>query len=194
MQKPKRLTPAIEGPPPERGRPQDPRPKAVRGRPVAGTDKRLQILDGARQAFIRQGFDAVSILDENGDVAATLTRLGEQFVEISAQDWAIRAQRTVLGVAERMPQLARDFYESGAAKAEQRLALYFEAEAVRGHLKVPDPQLAARQFIALCLAEYSRPRLYQAMPEPPAPASVKRAAASAVAMFLAVYDRKPPGK
>jgi len=37
--------------------------RIARGRPVAGTDKRRQILDGAHRLFIAKGFDAVSMND-----------------------------------------------------------------------------------------------------------------------------------
>src|SRR6267143_618932 len=37
--------------------------RGVRGRPVAGTDKRRQILDGAHVLFIEKGFDNASMND-----------------------------------------------------------------------------------------------------------------------------------
>ena len=124
MQKPETITSLLPGDDAQTS----PRPAAARGRPVAGVDKRLQIIEGARLAFIRDGFDSVSmndvciatgvskstlysyfkdkeelfaalieeergkhanwiwsILEGDGDVVTKLTRLGEQFVEISAQ-------------------------------------------------------------------------------------------------------------
>lgn len=204
--------------------------RIARGRPVAGTDKRRQILDGAHRLFIEKGFDAASMndvyaatgvskstlysyfkdkqelfvalideererharvvwatLDEGLDVASALTRFGERVASISAQDWVVRAYRTVLSVADRMPDLAKNFYESGRGHGERRLAEYLDARVADGNLAVSDTLLAAQQFFALCQAAFMRARLFGVLETEPLPDETRRVVASAVKVFLAAY-------
>jgi len=109
-------------------------------------------------------------LDEGVDVASALTRFGERVASISAQDWVVRANRTVLSVADRMPDLAKNFYESGRGSGERRFAEYLAARVADGSLIVKDTLLAAQQFFALCQAAFMRARLYGALATEPTPA------------------------
>ncbi|EYD78214.1 Transcriptional regulator, TetR family [Rubellimicrobium mesophilum DSM 19309] len=59
-----------------------------------------------------------------------------------------------------------------------------------GRLSLPDPELAAYQFLELANAGLWRKRLFGKAPEPPSPDAVEANAEAAVTMFLAAYGVK----
>src|SRR5580700_2956086 len=126
--------------------------------------KRRQIVEGARQIFLANGFDAASMNDiakaagvskgtlyvyfqnkeqlfqaivhaecqvhaENTfdldpadhDVAAVLLRLGTSFIEFLCRPAKASALRTVIAIADRMPEIGKVVYETGPAVGIERL-------------------------------------------------------------------------
>ena len=94
------------------------------------------------------------------------------------------------GVAEDLPDLGREFYERGPMQGAQRLAGFLERKHADGQVVIDDPLLAATQFLDLCQSTLVRPRLFNALREPPDDAEIARVVAAAVAMFLARYAPK----
>src|SRR5580704_4763436 len=134
--------------------------------------KRRQIVDGARDVFLAQGFDAASMNDiaraagvskgtlyvyfnnkeelfeaiveeecdaqaegifdlnpNDHDVEAVLTRLGIAYVKFLCRPEKASAVRTVIAIADRIPELGKRFYESGPAAGIAQLAGYIDAQA-----------------------------------------------------------------
>lgn len=133
----------------------------------------------------KQGMYAA--LAEEPDLALALTHFGTGLVRLLTSPFALSAHRIVLGVAERMPELGREFYERGPMQGAQRLAAFLDRRVADGELAIEDTALAAAQFIDLCQSTLMRPRLFNAEREPPAEAEVQRVVGAAVAMFLARY-------
>ncbi|AMJ62088.1 TetR/AcrR family transcriptional regulator [Bosea sp. PAMC 26642] len=134
-----------------------------------------------------QRMGAFEALNDDPDLAHALTRFGEGLVRLLVSDFAVSAQRIVLGVAERMPELGREFYERGPMQGTQRLSAYLRRKRQEGLLSIDDPDLAAAQFLDLCQSTLVRPRLFNADRFPPTQQDIRRVVASAVAMFLARY-------
>ena len=68
-------------------------------------------------------------LDPNDhDVEAVLTRLGVAYVKFLCRPEKASAIRTVIAIADRMPELGRKFYERGPARGIARLAAYIAAQ------------------------------------------------------------------
>ena len=130
---------------------------------------------------------AFAALDEEPDLVRGLTHFGERLMRLLVAEFAISAHRVVIGVAERMPDLGREFYENGPMQGARRIASYLERWIARGELEIEDTALAAAQFIDLCQSTLLRPRLFNAEREPASDAEVSRVVASAVEMFLARY-------
>ena len=59
------------------------------------------------------------------------------------------ALRTVIAIAERMPELGRKFYEFGPLCGIERLAAYLKSECEAGMLAVDDCEVATAQFLEL---------------------------------------------
>ena len=207
--------------------------EATSGRMAAGHDarKRRQILEGARQLFLSEGFDAASMGDialaagvskgtlyvyfdskerlfqalvreekerqfpaiftfdaDDRDVRGTLTRVGQQFARFITSRHIVMAMRAVVAMAERMPHMGSEFYDSGPRLCIGRVAQYFEAQVAAGTLAIDDVQLAASQFLDLTQSTLTRPLMFGAQ-EPPSEERIDAVVKSAVDMFLATYGR-----
>ena len=99
----------------------------------------------------------------------------------------VRACRTVIAVAERMPEVGHDFYQEGPERGVRLLAGYLSAADAAGTLVIPDAHRAAVQFIELSMAGLYRPRLFNHVATEPDAAEIEAAVDSAVALFMAGY-------
>jgi len=129
-------------------------------------------------------------LGDDPDLAHALADFGTSLVKLITSEFALSAHRIVIGVAERMPDLGREFYERGPMQGAQRLAAFLMRRAELGELAMADPALAAAQFVDLCQSTLMRPRLFNAVRKPPEEAEIARVVAAAVAMFLAQYGAR----
>lgn len=146
----------------------------------------VALIEREREAQRRGAFEE---LDDDPDLSHALARFGEGLVRLLVSDFAVSAHRIVLGVAERMPDLGREFYERGPMQGGQRLAQFLARKAQQGLLDIDDPELAAVQFLDLCQSTLVRPRLFNADRRPPTSARIEHVVAAAVEMFLARYGR-----
>lgn len=124
------------------------------------------------------------------DVRAALTRIGRQFARFVTQSHVVMAMRTITAMAERMPDIALDFFENGPRVCSDQLARYFRSQIAAGTLAMPDVELAAVQFLELAQATLTRPLQFGAR-EPPSETQIDAVVQSAVDMFLAAYGRTP---
>ncbi len=147
----------------------------------------VALIQREREAQKRGAF---ATLDDDPDLARALTRFGEGLAGLLTHEFAVSAHRIVIGVAERMPDLGRDFYERGPMQGAQRLADFLSRKCAEGLLEIDDPMLAAVQFLDLCQSTLVRPRLFNAHREPPGEGEIRRVVAAAVAMFMARYTRQ----
>lgn len=129
-----------------------------------------------------------AIVAANKPVAETLYEFGVTFAAHILSDDAIRGQRIVIGVIERMPELADSFFKFGPNTGPALLAKYLARQVELGNLKpIDDPMLTARQLGDLCTAGLYRPRLFGEMQEPPSLEKVERNVEWAVRLFLNTY-------
>ena len=123
------------------------------------------------------------------DVEGVLRQHGKAFVKAISDPKRLSSWRTVIAVAERMPDLGRKIYESGPAVGVARLAAYLRAQTEAGVLAVDDYEVAAAQFIESCHATLLKPMLFNFGP-PPTPERIDHVVGMAVRMFLAAYRVK----
>lgn len=128
-------------------------------------------------------------LDRPGDIADRLISYGEVVTRKLCSDPVIRAHRVMIGVTERMPELGMRFYERGGRRGTILLMTYLEAEVAAGRLAIDDVQLAASQFLELCMAGLFRRRLFGHMAEEPGTEDIGRTIRAAVEMFLCRYGK-----
>jgi AcrR family transcriptional regulator len=134
--------------------------------------------------------DEVSFdLDPARDAPTTLKEFGEAYVALLCRPGGGSAIRTVMAIAERMPEVGRRYYERVLDRIINRLAAYLQARVKAGELAIDDCQLAASQFVQTCHASLFLPFLFQAAPAPSAE-RIAKVVESATRMFLAAYRAK----
>ena len=98
--------------------------------------------------------------------------------------------RVLMGISERMPELAQEFYHEGPSFARARLASYLDARVAAGQLVVEDTLLAASQFLEMAHGPLIKP-CYFGVTVQPDDARIETVIASALRVFLAAYAAKP---
>ena len=88
-----------------------------------------------------------------------LRRIGRDFCDLIFTPETLAIYRVVVSEAPRFPELGRVFYDMGAARARQRLADFLAQAARSGALRIPDPLLAAEQFIGMLFGHFHLPRV-----------------------------------
>ncbi len=137
---------------------------------------------------IQQG-EVVFNLEPGRDVPTTLREFGEAYIAMLCRPGGGSAIRTVMAIAERMPEVGRRYYERVLERNIKRLAAYLDAHVNRGELAIDNCELAASQYMLTCQASLFLPFIFQAAP-PPSPTRIKAVIDSAVRMFLAAYAVK----
>ena len=129
-------------------------------------------------------------MDPGRDAETTLREFGTAYIELLCRPGGGSSIRTVMAIAERMPEVGRRFYENVLEKTINRLADYLQAHIAPNDLAIDDIQLAAAQFLQLCQATLFLPFVFQAVPAPSAE-RIAKVVDSATRMFLAIYRAKP---
>jgi AcrR family transcriptional regulator len=127
--------------------------------------------------------------DPARDAETTLKEFGRAYIHLLCRPGGGSAIRTVMAIAERMPDVGRRYYARVLDKSINRLSGYLDARVASGDLRIDDCDLAASQFMELCKASLFLPFVFQAAPAP----SEQRMTAvvdSATRMFLAAYQAR----
>ena len=127
--------------------------------------------------------------DPQRNVTTTLTEFGQAYIAIICRPGGGSAIRTVMAIAERMPDVGRRYYEHVLAQTISRLAAYLDARVKLKELAIDDCQFAASQFLLMCQASLFLPFIFQAAPAP-SPERIAEVVRSATQMFLAAYAPK----
>jgi AcrR family transcriptional regulator len=152
-------------------------------------DSKEELFQTIVEEECRAQAEQVFALDSSDhDVEAVLTRLGRDFIRFLGQPHRISSLRTVIAIAERMPELGKRFYAMGPASGIARVARYIEDQVKAGVLAVPDCELAAAQFLDSCKSTTFQPLLLNAR-ERASEERIKHVVATAVRTFLAAYRR-----
>lgn len=142
-----------------------------------------EMLDQQRTAFN---------FDPGRDVPTTLREFGQAYIELLCRPGGGSAIRTVMAIAERMPEVGRRYYEQSLEKTINRFAAYLDVHVQAKELAIPDCQLAASQFMQMCQASLFLRFIFQASP-PPSAERIAEVVESATRMFLAAYQVKAAG-
>jgi len=127
--------------------------------------------------------------DPARDVTTTLMDFGQAYIQVLCRPRGGSALRTVMAIAERMPEVGRRFYNNVIALTIARLAAYLDFHVRSGDLAIADCELAATQFMQMCQASLFLPFVFQAAPAPSAE-RIAEVVESATRMFLAAYQKK----
>ncbi|CAN5281065.1 TetR/AcrR family transcriptional regulator [soil metagenome] len=140
------------------------------------------------QEVLEQGKAAFNF-DLARDAETTLKDFGTAYIQLLCRPGGGSSTRTVMAIAERMPEVGQRFYNNVIALTINRLAGYLEARVAVGEIDIDDVPLAATQFMMCCQASLFMPFIFQAAPAP-SPTQIAKVVDSATAMFLAAYRTK----
>ena len=123
------------------------------------------------------------------DVAAVLTRFGNGFVQFMCSR-STSAIRTVIAIADRMPEIGKQFYENGPQLGIGKVSAYLKAQVEAGVLDIAidDCDIVASQFLESCLALTFKPVLFNFAPPPP-DARIAHVVDIAVRAFMQAYGK-----
>jgi AcrR family transcriptional regulator len=127
--------------------------------------------------------------DPARDVTTTLMDFGQAYIQMLCRPGGGSATRTVMAIAERMPEVGRRFYNNVVAYKIAKLAAYLDTRTAAGDLQIEDCQLAATQFMGMCHTSLFMPFIFQAASAPSAE-RIAEVVESATRMFLAGYQAK----
>jgi AcrR family transcriptional regulator len=136
---------------------------------------------------IEQGKTAFNF-DPERDLDTTLPEFGRAYISLLCRPGGGSAIRTVMAIAERMPEVGSRFYTQVIAHTVDRFAAYLDARARLGELVMEDTQLAAWQFMQMCQATLFQAFIFQAKPAP-SPEQIAKVVDSATDVFFAAYRR-----
>jgi AcrR family transcriptional regulator len=130
------------------------------------------------------------VFQTGADPEATLRMLGMGFLNSVLSYSAMAVYRALMSEARRLPHLGGLFMRAGPDTGAEALSAFL-AEATReGKLNVPDPELAAHQFIALCDSTLLQ-RTHMGA-QPPSAEKIAHHVASAVSVFMRGYAPAGP--
>lgn len=128
---------------------------------------------------------SVEALDPR-EIEASLTTIAARFLDLVLSPEAIALNRIIIGEVTRFPALGAVFWEAGPERTRMQIESFLRRAAAAGSLAVPDPRLAAEQFIALARGEIHLRRLLR-LEDAGDPAGLSAAASGAVATFLRAF-------
>ena len=104
-------------------------------------------------------------LDRGGsNYQSELERFANRFCELSTFRHAVQFQRVIIAESKRFPSLARSVSTSIHGKASAIVARYLKELDRQGKLKVPDPKIAAEQFLDITTGSIRFATLFGMMP------------------------------
>jgi AcrR family transcriptional regulator len=147
-------------------------------------EERCRIFNDLYEALEREG----------GNFRDCLIRYGIALATKITSDTVTRAQRTVIGICERIPELGARFYERGPKNGHEKLMGFLGRAVEKGELSIDNIELAAYQLTDLCLSGYYRQRLFGYRTEAPSPDEIRATVTAGVDVFLRAYSAGPEAR
>lgn len=127
--------------------------------------------------------------DTTQELAATLTRFGQTYLDVLVQPQSLALYRMVMAEGVNFPDLARVFYARGPGQVVMQLADYLGALRGWDSLATPEAEVMAREFLSLVRSDLHLKALLGV--EIPSAAQRALTVKRAVALFLAQYQPVP---
>jgi AcrR family transcriptional regulator len=134
--------------------------------------------------------DIYQSLEREGDLRESLIEFGTALSTVITSDVVIRAQRVVISVAERMPSMARNFYEQGPRRGQAMVRALLDKYVAAGTLHIEDTELATHQLTDLFLTGMFKRRLFGCLEAPPSEETIRKTVTAGVDMFLKAYGKQ----
>jgi AcrR family transcriptional regulator len=147
-----------------------------------------ELFEAIVEARCRQQGEQIFTFDDAADIESELKRLGREFSRFMTRPGGMTEIRTVIAIAERMPELGARFYLSGPSFGIDSLKKYLEKKVADGVLEPHDCEVAAAQFIDACGSTNYKPMLF-GLSAAPSEERVAHVVDMAVRAFLRAYRK-----
>jgi AcrR family transcriptional regulator len=132
------------------------------------------------------GFSAEAL--DPADIEASLLTIATRFLDLVLSPEAIALNRILIGEVTRFPVLGEVFWAAGPERTRVQVEAFLRRADTAGTLSVPDPRLAAEQFVALARGEIHLRSLLR-LEDSGDTAALAAAAENAVATFLRAFSQ-----
>lgn len=148
------------------------------------------LIERKRQALFAEMQTAI---EGDDPVEEKLYRYGSLVTRLITCDAVIQAQRIVIGISERKPEIGAEFYERGPLRGKKYFIDFLRKEVEKGTLAIDDLEMAGFQFAELCMGGIFRRRIFGHMKEEPTPEMIERNVRAAVWVFMKAYGTAGQG-
>jgi len=148
-----------------------------------------ELFEAIVEAQMREQGQQVFNFDRDADIQVELSRLGRAYSQFMSRPGGVSELRTVMAIADRMPELGAKFFLAGPAFGVERLRQYLEEKVAAGILDTHDCEVAAAQFLDACVATTFKPMIFN-LAGPPSDDRVAHVVDMAVRVFLSAYLRR----
>ncbi len=131
--------------------------------------------------------DRITALPDSADLEADLVALAGDYLRAVLAEPVVQLRRLVIGEANRLPELARLYYEHAPLRTLDTLADAFARLHDQDVLNIPEPSLAAEHFAFLIVGRPIDQALFDGAPKVLADFDVDAYAKAGVDVFLAAY-------
>lgn len=152
-------------------------------------ESKEELFEAIVEEQCQQQGEQIFTLDSQAPIDDELRRLGQEFARFICRPGGVASLRTIIAIADRMPEIGEKFYKAGPARGIAYLKRYLEDKVEAGVLKPHNCEVAAAQFIDSCVSLTFKPMLFN-FAGPPADAHIVRVVDMAVRTFLAAYDNR----
>jgi len=133
---------------------------------------------------VRRSKEGIDTAEPDPEVA--LKAFGMRRFKVVFSSEHVELMRLIIAEGAQFPDTARNYYEHGPAHSHDVLVSYFDLQNRRGTLKIPDPDAAAFQFMAMLMHRWYLLRL-NVNAKPPSQTDADEAVNSAVDAFMRLY-------
>jgi TetR/AcrR family transcriptional repressor of mexJK operon len=147
----------------------------------------LAIVTNALETTVAPFLERIDALAHTADLETDLTALAADYLRAVLQEPVVQLRRLVVGEANRLPELARQYYDAAPTRVLAAFADCFGRLHRRGLLHAPEPALAAEHFAFLIVGRCIDEALFYGGPRVLAGIDVEHHVRAAVQVFLAGY-------
>jgi TetR/AcrR family transcriptional repressor of mexJK operon len=147
----------------------------------------LAIVTNALESTVTPFLERIRALADTADLESDLTALAADYLRAVLQEPVVQLRRLVIGEANRVPELAKLYYDQAPARTLAAFAGCFSVLHDRGLLRVPEPADAAEHFAFLVVGRCIDQALFCGGPDVLASVDVGSHVRAGVRVFLAAY-------
>jgi TetR/AcrR family transcriptional regulator, mexJK operon transcriptional repressor len=145
------------------------------------------IVTNALDATVGAIRERIAALPNTNDLDADLIALAGEYLRAVLQEPVVQLRRLVIGEANRLPELARLYYDRAPTRTLGALADAFRRLHDRGLLRAPESSLAAEHFAFLVIGRPIDQALFYGAPQVLTDMDLDSYARAGVEVFLARY-------